>query len=117
MTDNFHPHPYSTVDSWGNRTILLAIDIMVEHGERFYCTFRWKAPLEFSFSRGWHVDGEGLEEALYKTYPTLRNRKDVLICLADAKPIRPSLTVPSHRNINNHHYEKVRHFTRAGRTY
>ena len=82
------PPTYSVVDSCGNRTILLAIDIMVAYGQRFFCTFRYKAPVHPDVSLGYVTELGGLEDALYERYPSLKNRDDVRICLADAKPIR-----------------------------
>lgn len=46
-----HPTPPegSYVDSNGKRWITLDIDIMVNHGERFFCTFRYTAPVTFDY--------------------------------------------------------------------
>ena len=56
----FTPPEYSVVDSLGNRTLLLDIDIMIENGERFFRTFRYKAPVRLDFKIGWYVDCETL---------------------------------------------------------
>lgn len=50
-----HPTPPegSYVDSNGKRWITLDIDIMVNHGERFFCTFRYTAPVTFDYEIGW----------------------------------------------------------------
>lgn len=106
----FTPPEYSVVDSLGNRTLLLDIDIMIENGERFFRTFRYKAPVCFDFEIGWYVDCETLSEEVDKAYPSLKNRKDVRICLTDAKPVK-QISNPN----NNYNNDKVRNFSRTRR--
>ena len=106
----FTPPEYSVVDSLGNRTLLLDIDIMIENGERFFRTFRYKAPVRLDLEIGWYVDLETLSDEVYKAYPSLKERNDVRICLTDAKPVK-QISTPNH-NYNN---DKVRNFSRTRR--
>lgn len=107
---NLPPPEYSVVDSFGNRTMLLDIDIMIENGERFFRTFRYKAPVRLDLKIGWYVDCETLSEEVDKAYPHLKERNDVLICLTDAKPVKQI----SNTN-NNYNNDKVRNFSRTRR--
>lgn len=110
MRKFFPPPELSVVDSWGNRTLLLDIDIMIENGERFFRTFRYKAPVRLDFKIGWYVDCETLSDEVYKAYPYLKERNDVRICLTDAKPVK-QISNPN-KNYNN---DKVRNFSRTRR--
>lgn len=101
---------YSVVDSLGNRTLLLDIDIMIENGERFFRTFRYKAPVRLDLKIGWCVDCETLSDEVDKAYPSLKNRKDVRICLTDAKPVK-QISNPN----NNYNNDKIRNFSRTRR--
>ena len=104
----FTPPEYSVVDSSGNRTLLLDIDIMIENGERFFRTFRYKAPVRLDFYTGWYVDFESLSDEVDKAYTSLKYRNDVRICLNDAKPVIQTSN-------NNHNNDKVRTFSRTRR--
>ena len=106
----FTPPEYSVVDSLGNRTMLLDIDIMIENGERFFRTFRYKAPVRLDFKIGWYVDCETLSDEVDKAYPYLKERNDVRICLTDAKPVK-QISNPN----NNYNNDKVRNFSRTRR--
>lgn len=106
----FTPPEYSVVDSWGNRTMLLDIDIMIENGERFFRTFRYKAPVRLDLEIGWYVDCETLYDEVDKAYPYLKERNDVCICLTDAKPVKQIITTN-----NNYNNDKVRNFSRTRR--
>ena len=106
----FTPPEYSVVDSFGNRTLLLDIDIMIENGERFFRTFRYKAPVRLDFKIGWYVDCETLSDEVYKAYPYLKERNEVRICLTDAKPVKQISN-----QINNYNNDKVRNFSRTRR--
>ena len=106
----FTPPEYSVVDSWGNRTMLLDIDIMIEHGERFFRTFRYKAPVRLDLKIGWYVDCETLSDEVDKAYPYLKARNEVRICLTDAKPVKQISN-----QINNYNNDKVRNFSRTRR--
>ena len=101
---------YSVVDSWGNRTLLLDIDIMIENGERFFRTFRYKAPVRLDIKIGWYVDCEALSDEVDKAYPYLKERNDVRICITDAKPVKQISN-----QINNYNNDKVRNFSRTRR--
>ena len=106
----FIPPEYSVVDSLGNRTLLLDIDIMIENGERFFRTFRYKAPVRLDLKIGWYVDCETLSDEVDKAYPYLKERNDVRICLTDAKPVKQIIT-PN----NNYNNDKVRNLSRTRR--
>lgn len=103
-----HPE-YSVVDSCGNRTLLLDIDIMIENGERFFRTFRYKAPVRLDPETGWCVDCETLADEIDKAYPVLKYRNDVRICLNEEKPIKQIQTQ------KNNYNDKVRHYSRTRR--
>lgn len=104
------PPEYSVVDSWGKRTLLLDIDIMIENGERFFRTFRYKAPVRLDLKIGCYVYCETLSDEVYKAYPYLKERNDVCICLTDAKPVK-QISNPN----NNYNNDKVRNFSRTRR--
>ena len=106
------PPEYSVVDSCGNRTLLLEIDIMIENGERFFRTFRYKAPVRLDFEIGWYVDCETLSDEVDKAYPYLKDRNDVRICITDAKPVKVKQISTTNNNYNN---DKVRNFSRTRR--
>lgn len=110
------------MDSDGNRTATLLIDVMVEHGERFFCTFRYKAPVCLDLSAGWHIDYTGLMSQLIDRYPSLGKRDDVVICLEDAVIVKPLTQIstrpgfkPRASKFNNN--DKVRNLPRAGSSY
>lgn len=96
------PPEYSVVDAWGNRTLLLDIDIMIDNGNRFFRTFRYKAPVRLDFKLGWYVDCETLSEEVDNAYPSLKNRNDVRICLTEAKPVKQISNSTSKNNHNNY---------------
>lgn len=106
----FTPPEYSVVDSLGNRTLLLDIDIMIENGDRFFRTFRYKAPVRLNCEIGWYVDCKSLSEEVDKAYPSLKKRNDVRICLTDAKPVKQIIT-PN----NKYNNDKVRNYSRTRR--
>lgn len=82
------PPEYSFLDSMGRRHIRLDVDIMTCNGTRFFTTFRYTAPVSFDFSQGWVTDCSGLPDSLFEQYPTLAHRKDIRICLNDAKVVK-----------------------------
>lgn len=89
------PPKGSYVDSKGKRRIRLAIDIMVNHGQRFFDTFRYAAPVVFDITLGKYVIRlDHVKRDLMRQYESLRHRSDVVICIADAKPMPP---LPSFR--------------------
>ena len=95
-----HPTPPegSYVDSNGKRWITLDIDIMVNHGKRFFCTFRYTAPVTFDYEIGWLTMLDNLQDALYKRYTSLQHRDDVRIILGDAKVVKHTTSVPLKRD-------------------
>ena len=44
--------------------------------------------VSFDFSQGWVTDRSGLPDSLFEQYPTLAHRKDIRICLNDAKVVK-----------------------------
>lgn len=83
------PPKHSFVDGNGQRFIFLDIDIMLRNGERFFTTFRYKAPVHYDFYLGqWCVEADGLSDELNIKYSFLRNRTDVRICLNEAKFVK-----------------------------
>ena len=88
MRHDNRPPEYSFLDSMGRRHIRLDVDIMKCNGARYFTTFRYTAPVSFDFSRGWVVDCNGLPDSLFEKYPTLVHRKDIRICLNDAKVVK-----------------------------
>ena len=109
-----HPIPPpegSYVDSNGKRWITLDIDIMVNHGERFFCTFRYTAPVTFDYEIGWLTMLDNLQDALYKRYTSLQHRDDVRIILGDAKVLKHT-----NNKFNSIQNDKVRNCKRVGRT-
>lgn len=100
------PPEHSFVDGYGNRFIYLDIDIMVKKGDKFFATFRYMGRVHFDFSLGgWTVDCSDLYERLIEKYHSLENRKDVLICLNDAKVVKYKNRI--------HSYEENRKFHRS----
>lgn len=90
---------YSFIDNDGQRYIYLDIDVMIERGNRFYCTFRYKAPYSFNLSAGkWCANFDGLTDALFERYPTLSHRRDLRIHIEDAQPVRPNVRRPTLRS-------------------
>ena len=88
MRHNNKPPEYSFLDNMGRRYIKLDIDIMTCNGMRYFTTFRYTAPVSFDFSQGWVTDCSGLPDSLFEQYPTLAHRKDIRICLNDAKVVK-----------------------------
>lgn len=83
------PPEHSFVDNNGWRFVFLDIDIMVQDGDRFFTTFRYKAPVSYDFVIGrWWIDADGLSDALYAKYPSLQKREDVRILLNKAKTVK-----------------------------
>lgn len=88
------PPRYSFVDEFGRRFISLDIDIMVNDGVKFFATFRYTTRVNFDLSLGrWYVNCEDLEEKLIERYPSLKKRKDICICLDDAKIVKQTVKV------------------------
>lgn len=121
------PPKFSFLDSTGHRFVTLAIDVMTEYGDRFYASFRCIVPVNFNFNTGnWSViaNEQSIMQQVLERYPTLSRRKDIQLCLEDAKqvPRQPSLAASHHNNqpslaasrittqpssaINHHHYAK-----------
>ena len=61
---------------------------MTCNGTKFFTTFRYTAPVLFDFSQGWVTDCSGLPNSLFDKYPTLSHRKDIRICINDAKVVK-----------------------------
>ena len=88
MRHDFKPPEHSFLDNMGRRHIRLDVDIMTCNGTRYFTTFRYIAPVSFDFSQGWVTDCSGLPDSLFEQYPTLAHRKDIRICLNDAKVVK-----------------------------
>ena len=88
MIHDHKPPEHSFLDNTGRRYIKLDIDIMTCNGTKFFTTFRYTAPVLFDFSQGWVTDCSGLQDRLFDKYPTLSHRKDIRICLNDAKVVK-----------------------------
>ena len=88
MIHDYTPPEHSFLDSMGKRHIRLDVDIMTCYGTRFFTTFRYTAPVYLDFSQGWVTDCSGLPDSLFEKYPTLAHRKDIRICLNDAKVVK-----------------------------
>lgn len=88
MIHDHKPPEHSFLDNTGRRYIKLDIDIMTCNGTKFFTTFRYTAPVLFDFSQGWVTDCSGLPNSLFDKYPTLSHRKDISICINDAKIVK-----------------------------
>lgn len=94
------------VDELGRRFASLDIDIMVENGEKFFTTFRYTSRVSLDFPSGnWMICCDYLDDQFLERYPSLRKRKDVRICLNDAKVVKQDNKVQR--------YEKDRKFFRS----